>query len=128
MPNHLELSGGVFNLISAANQMITRGELIRSEMAGAMSAVGAAEDDPGTFPPDEFTREFLGNNYHAVPDGASQPANQAVKQFVTGGGGEDDAGGVGGVLALFGQEVANAMWTYSATDEDNAANVSGDGG
>ncbi|MGH3681948.1 MAG: hypothetical protein ACRDT2_17065 [Natronosporangium sp.] len=128
MPDHLELSGGAFELISAANRMITQGELTRSAMASAMSAVEAAEDDPGTFPPDEFTREFLANSYHVVPEGADLPASQAVKQHVAGGGGgDDDVGGVGGALAEFGQEIANAMWGYSATDDDNATNISGDG-
>lgn len=121
MPNYFEVQG-VFNLLSAANQMRSQGETLREELAGLMRDIEAAERDPGTFPPDKFTQEFL-KTYHSEQEGASGPANEAVRTFVAGTPGSEDEVGLGGMLVQFGEVALNAMWTYSATDDASGGNI-----
>jgi hypothetical protein len=122
MTNHVEISGGAFHLIGAANRLQLRGETLQAKLAEAMSAVETAENDPGTFPRDEFTNDFLAN-YHQVPEGGTLPANEAVRQQAVGS--SDDGGGLGEVLSQLGQLVSNAMWSYSDTDDAGGRNISG---
>ena len=121
MANFFEVQG-VFNLLNTANRMMGEGETISGELAELMEAVKAAEQDPGTFPPDEFTREFL-KSYHGEQEGASGPANEAVRRYVAGASGSEDEPGLGGMLSHFGSVASNAMWTYSANDETGAGDI-----
>lgn len=120
MTSYLEVQG-LFNLLHAANRMQTEGETLRDELAQLMSTIEAAEQDPGTFPPDEFSLEFL-KHYEGTQEGTDLPANQAVRAFIAGGSGEGELG-LGGTLGEFGSVAANAMWTYSATDDGGADDI-----
>lgn len=120
MPNYVEIHG-VFNLLNAANRMVSRGDAIRQELTDLMRDIEAAEQDPGTFPPDEFTRQFL-TQYHQEQDGAG-PANEAVRRFVAGTPGSEEEVGLGGALSQFGSVASNAVWTYSANDDTAAGDL-----
>jgi|ADGO01.1.fsa_nt_gi hypothetical protein len=120
MANYLEIHG-VFNLLNAASRMTSRGDALRGELADLMRDIEAAEQDPGTFPPDEFTEQFL-KQYHEVQEDAG-PANEAVRRFVAGVPGSEEEVGLGGVLSQFGSIATNAAWAYSSNDDEGARNI-----
>lgn len=115
MADYVEIRTSVADLLSTANGLRLKGEELTSAMR---TAIGRVEmlDGPATFPPDEFTNEFTKQYYKAVPasDGGTTAQNVAVR---------DSAKMLGTGMINLGQFVADAMWSYQATDDDSGRDL-----
>jgi hypothetical protein len=127
MGNYVALSTTAIELISAAQSVHDKGTEMTGSMRGAVTAINDL-DNPSTFVPDDFTNSFLHgedgkSGYHALvdsgTDGGKMTANEAVKQ---------NALALGEALTTLGQRAIDAMWAYTATDDDNATDIGNAGG
>lgn len=102
-----------------AHSLGVKGDQLAGELGAALTAVAGLDTD-ATFPPDDFTREFLASYHQPVPDqdGDTTPANVAVRR---------SAGELGGALAGLGRSVSQLMLAYGTTDRQNADEIRGAG-
>jgi hypothetical protein len=117
MSNYVEIKTSIADILSIANGLRTRGEALTGTMKSAIEEIRKLEDDSETFPKDDFTDGFLPLYNKDIPagDGTTLHANLAVQK---------SAIQMGEVLERTGQNVANAMWNYHGTDDDNATDIS----
>lgn len=116
MGEYVEIGSGVADMISAANGLRAQGDALAEQMRTTGRNLSEMEQRQETFPPDDFTREFL-KTYHATTQdsqGNSTTVNLAVRH---------SAVDMGTKLAEIGAFVAEAMVTYTGTDEANASGI-----
>lgn len=121
MSSFVEIRTSVADILGIANRLRFAGQSMSTTMDGRLRAITTLEAAPGTLPPDEFTVEFL-KTYHKsveVSGGGGQPMNEAVKTTVP---------KLGEAMDKLGAYVADAMWSYTGTDDDNATDIDRAGG
>ncbi|MFJ6198355.1 hypothetical protein [Micromonospora sp. NPDC092111] len=121
MSNFVEIKSSVADILGIANRLRVNGQSLSATMDGKLGAVSGMESAPGTLPRDEFTEEFL-KTYHKsveVAGGGGQQMNEAIKDTVP---------KLGVAMDQLGKYVADAMWSYTGTDDDNATDIDRAGG
>ncbi|WP_431915399.1 hypothetical protein [Micromonospora wenchangensis] len=121
MSSFVEIRTSVADILGIANRLRINGQSMSTAMDGKLGAITTLEAAPGTLPRDEFTEEFL-KTYHKpveVPGGGGQQMNEAVKATVP---------QLGEAMDKLGAYVADAMWSYTGTDDDNATDIDRAGG
>ncbi|RKN17922.1 hypothetical protein D7147_18340 [Micromonospora musae] len=122
MSSFVEIKSSVADIIGIANRISASGQSLASTMTSKLDAVTAMESGHGTLPRgDEFVEEFL-KTYHKsieVPGGGAQPMNEAVKSSMP---------KLGEAMVQLGKYAADAMWSYTGTDDDNRDQINRAGG
>ena len=121
MSSFVEIRTSVADILGIANRLRINGQSLSTAMDGKLGAITTLEAAPGTLPRDEFTEEFL-KTYHKsveVAGGGGQQMNEAVKATVP---------QLGEAMDKLGAYVADAMWSYTGTDDDNATDIDRAGG
>ncbi|WP_328343222.1 hypothetical protein [Micromonospora sp. NBC_00421] len=120
MSSFVEIRTSVADILGIANRLRASGQSLASTMNCRLGAISGLESAPGTLPRDEFTEEFL-KTYHKPVEGAGggQQMNEAVKESVP---------KLGKAMDQLGKYVADAMWSYTGTDDDNATDIDRAGG
>ncbi|SCE91869.1 hypothetical protein GA0070216_103125 [Micromonospora matsumotoense] len=120
MSSFVEIRTSVADILGIANRLRFAGQSMSTTMDGKLQAITALEAAPGTLPPDEFTVEFLKTYHKSVEvSGGGQQMNEAVKTTVP---------KLGEAMDKLGAYVADAMWSYTGTDDDNATDIDRAGG
>ncbi|GHJ05772.1 hypothetical protein TPA0907_01390 [Micromonospora humidisoli] len=121
MSSFVEIKTSVADILGIANRLRFAGQSMSTTMGDRFRAITTLEGTPGTLPRDEFTNEFL-KTYHKsveVSDGGGQQMNEAIKTTVP---------QLGTAMDKLGAYVADAMWSYTGTDDDNATDIDRAGG
>jgi hypothetical protein len=116
MGEYVEIKTSVSEIIGIANGLRSKGESLQQAATAAETQIRQLEERRETFPADDFTDAFLQiykQNTEAV-DGKPTTVNVAVT-----GAAKD----MGKRLSEIGTFVADAMWNYSATDDDSGADI-----
>lgn len=117
MSEFVEIRTSVADIIGIANGLRSRGEALADAMTSATEQIRQKETGRETFPPDDFTAQFL-PNYHAPAEdtrGIAMPAHEAVTS---------SAHHMGTELSRIADQVSDAMWSYGATDDASGEDLS----
>jgi hypothetical protein len=123
MGDYVMLGSTAAELLNAARRVKDKGELLSKTMRAAVDRINAL-DQSSTFPPDRFTNEFLNSKdgYHAPVDSGTNNGQVAKNEAVKANGLQIGLGAL-----AFGNRALEAMWAYTATDDDNAADIGASG-
>src|SRR6266508_6285303 len=116
MGEYVEIRTSVSDIVGIANGLRGQGERLQQTAAAAEDTIRRLEERRETFPPDDFTNQFL-ETYHQTAED-SQGNATTVNRAVT-----SSAVDMGRKLVDIGTYVANAMWTYAATDQESGADI-----
>jgi hypothetical protein len=114
MGNFVEVKLSPGEIIGIANSMRQRGVDLTADVRDAAATIS---DSEGALKSDKFTDEFRKGTYDAPQagaGGATVPQHQALK---------DSASFMAGRLEHYGEVVAKAMISYSATDAESGKDI-----
>ena len=116
MSNFVEIRSSPAEIISIATGLRSRGAELTSAVSGICHEIVSQENEPKTFPSDQFTDPFVAE-YKKVADatdGKGHPANEAVR-----------LGAVycGTKLTEIGDFVNKAMVNYETGDQQGATEI-----
>jgi hypothetical protein len=116
MSEYVEIRSSPAEIMSIANGLRGQGEALRGDVSGINGEIRERESRAETFPPDDFTNNFLKNYHQEAPgvDGTNTTANVAVRQ---------SAAYCAGKLIQIGDFVGAAMMNYGATDDESGEDI-----
>jgi hypothetical protein len=120
MSEYVDIRTSTADIISIASRLRSQGAALEQAATGTGNEIEQLENRAETFPPDQFTDQFL-EKYHApteytVGERTLQgPANAAVRAT---------AAEMGRRLSDVGGWVGQAMFSYAAENEQNATDIS----
>ncbi|GAB3856365.1 hypothetical protein ACFPIJ_58765 [Dactylosporangium cerinum] len=122
MGDYVILGSTAADLLNSAQKIKDLGGRLTSTMSSAVARIDPL-DQTATFGGDDFAKSFLhgeggeGGYHQMVPSGVGDEkttANQAVKT---------NARKLGEGMTNLGQHALDAMWAYTATDDDGATDI-----
>ncbi len=109
------LINGQTEILKAAKKISSQGEALTADVQQINNRITSLENDPSTFPLDEYSKPFLKTVYHkSIPTGpdASGPANAAIQGMGV---------KIGELETQLGQAAADQVVTLTAYDEELGA-------
>jgi hypothetical protein len=118
MGEYVEIRTSPAEIMGIANGIRGQGEQLSGDVGDISQEIAERENRADTFPPDQFTDDFVAKYKQDVPgaDGKTTAANEAVRA---------SAEYCGTKLVEIGDFVGRAMVNYGATDDESGQDIAG---